>query len=461
MSNLILKTDSYKLTHAPMYPEGTTGVYSYLEARQGAAHDELVFFGLQPLLQKLQAGVTAEDVREAKELSDAHLGPGIFNEEGWMRVVNGYGGRLPLQIKAVPEGTILKPGDVMMTVENLDSRLPWLTNAVESLLLHIWYPITVASTSRQVKKNLKRRLELEGAPLDGLDFMLHDFGYRGVSSDESAAIGGAAHLVNFQGTDTLLAIKLLQDYYDADMPAFSVPATEHSVMTSLGVAGEQRIVSDLLDNYPTGILSIVADSYDIFGFVEKLGTVHREKVLERDGKVVVRPDSGDPITQIPTLLHMLWDSFGGIETPQGYKVLNPKLGILWGDGLDGPGEIEQICAAVQLAGFSVSNLVFGMGGGLLQKVNRDTERFAFKCSAQKRNGVWLDVQKNPLDTTKRSKAGRLTLRQRVKDGSLVTVREDLKVGEDDFSPDLLQTVFDLGVVTTRGSLDDVRQRASL
>lgn len=462
MRNLILSTDSYKLTHAPMYPEGTTHVYSYLEARRGAAHQNIVFFGLQPLLNRLAGSVvTAEDVAEAKRLTDAHLGPGIFNEEGWNRIVEVHGGYLPVRIRALPEGTVVPQGNVMMTVENTDSQLPWLTNALESLLLHVWYPITVASLSRSVKELFANKLERAGVPLDGIDFMLHDFGYRGVSSDESAETGGAAHLVNFQGTDTVLAITFIQEMYGAyEMPAFSVPATEHSVMTAQGRLGEVAVVNRLLDQYPTGILSLVADSYDVYEFTRNIGTRFKDRVLARDGKVVVRPDSGDPTEQLPELLDILWECFGGTTTEKGYHVLDPHVGLLWGDGIDGEREIETILGHVMDAGYAPSNIVFGMGGGLLQKVNRDTERFAFKCSAQKRNGVWMDVQKDPLDQTKKSKAGRLRLRMD-STGEVETVRAEEQDHDHIVIPDLLETVFENGQVLRLETFAEVRKRAAL
>jgi nicotinamide phosphoribosyltransferase len=468
MNNLILNTDSYKLTHAAMYPEGTTGVYSYLEARTGARDPYTVFFGLQAILEKyLNRPVRSDDVQVAQTLTDKHIGPGIFNAEGWLRVVNEHGGYLPLHIKAVPEGTVVPVGNVLMTVENTDSQLPWLTNALESLLLHVWYPITVATSSRQVKEMLARKLKEAGHSQEEIDaalpFMLHDFGYRGVSSNESAEMGGMAHLVNFMGTDTLPALIAAQRFYDAEMAGFSVPATEHSIMTSLGALGERRLVSDLLDKYPSGILSLVGDSYDIFNFSSEMGTVHYEAILGRDGKTVLRPDSGDPISQVPALLENLWEAFDGSRTNQSYRVLDSHVGCLWGDGLDGPEEIERIVDAVMSAGFSPINMVFGMGGGLLQKVNRDTERFAFKCSAQKRNGVWLPIQKDPLDQTKKSKAGRLELRKvdPIDGVQYETVEEGAFVHDHVIETNVLETVFKNGEITRHQTFDDIRDRAAL
>lgn len=464
--NIILKTDSYKLTHGAMYPDNTKGVYSYLEARTGARDPYTVFFGLQPILDELEAlTVTEGNLKEAKALSEIHLGPGIFNEKGWRKVIDVYDGKLPLKIKAVPEGTPVPVGNVMMTVENTDPDLYWLTNALESKLLHVWAPTTIATTSREVKRMYYGKL-LEAGHSDeeiaaAIDFMLHDFGYRGVSSDESASSGGAAHLTSFKGTDTLLALTFAHEFYDApyETLGFSVPATEHSIMTSEGKLGEYGLVNNLLHDYPTGILSLVGDSYDIFRFTAMLGSTFKDKVLARDGKVVVRPDSGDPITQIPELLNILWEQFGGRENSWGYKTLDPHVGMLWGDGLDGPDEIERIIDAVMAAGFSPINLVFGMGGGLLQKINRDTERFAFKCSAQKRNGVWIPIQKDPLDKTKASKPGRLALIYNEQWGTYDTRGEDDFVDNDETS--MLETVFENGEVVKRYTFDDIRQRAAL
>lgn len=462
--NLILATDSYKLGHWKQYPAGTRGVYSYLEARVGAKFPETVFFGLQSILRDLEgAVVSGRDIHEARELALAHFGTDdLFNRAGWERITTKHGGKLPLRIKAVPEGTPVPTGNVLMTVENTDPECYWLTNALESLLLHVWYPTTVASLSYNTKKMLKAKLEASADSTAGLPFMLHDFGYRGATTHEAAAIGGAAHLVNFSGTDTLPAMQLLRRDYDADLAdlAFSVPATEHSVMTSLGASGEQKIVSDLIDAHPTGILSVVADSYDIYRFVDALGGLFKQRILARDGKFVVRPDSvtaqhPTPDALVVELLNRLWMTFGGTTNSKGFRVLDPHVGLLWGDGI-GPEGIEEILNLMIACGFSAENIVFGMGGGLLQKINRDTQRFAFKASAQHRNGVWVGVAKQPLDATKASKAGRLKL---IQHGVLQTVREDSGAGQQ--AKDVLRTVFENGEIVERDDLATIRQRAAL
>lgn len=460
--NLILKTDSYKLNHWNQYPHDTEAVYSYFESRSGAQYDETVFVGLQYILKRYLEGVvvTQMDIIEAEKLAAAHFGgEELFNREGWYHILREHGGKLPVRICAVPEGTPVSVGNVLMTVENTCPECYWLTNALESLLTHVWYPSTVASQSRFVKQMLADKLERCGASLDGLQFMLHDFGYRGVSSDESSAVGGLGHLVNFVGSDTLTAMLTAVNYYDAqlDTLAFSVPATEHSIMTSLGESGEMKVVEQLLDEYPNGILSVVADSYNIYDFVDEIGTTYKDRILARDGVFVVRPDSitsRHPTPQLLTayLLEELWRRFGGTENEKGFKVLDPHVRVLWGDGID-PLGIEKIVDRAMLQGFSPENLVFGMGGGLLQKVNRDTQRFAFKSSAQKRDGVWYDVYKKPLDSSKASKRGKLKLLKI--DGRFLTVPSD--GGETG----LLRPVFENGELLTEQTFEEIRANAAL
>jgi nicotinamide phosphoribosyltransferase len=462
MNNIILATDSYKINHWNQYPVDTQAVYSYFEARPGARFPSTVFVGLQHILKEYMEGrvVTMEDVEQADALATAHFGgEGLFNREGWEHVVNDHDGKLPLKIKAVPEGTVVPINNVMMTVENTCPKCFWLTNAMESLLTHVWYPSTVATLSRHTKRVIASYLDMTAESRDGLPFMLHDFGYRGATSPESAAIGGFGHLANFKGTDTLPAMLLAMKYYDAKLDdlAFSVPATEHSVMTAKGEEGEFTVVEQLLDNYPTGILSVVADSYDIYRFVDTIGTTYKDRILERDGVFVVRPDSITPEHKTPqaltvNLVRRLDAHFGSTPNTKGYKVLNPKVRILWGDGID-PLGIDLILHELECAGYSAENMVFGMGGGLLQKdINRDTQRFAFKCAAAKRENEWVDVFKKPLDESKASKKGRLKL---VRNGELKTV--PIIHGGDD----VMQTVFLNGEVVKTYTMDEVRANAEL
>jgi nicotinamide phosphoribosyltransferase len=472
--NIILLTDSYKVGHHNMYPKGTQNVYSYFESRKGAKFNETVFFGLQAYLKRYLEGVvvTVADIDEADAFCKEHfLGMNFFNQSMWRRVVEVHGGKLPLRIMAVKEGTPVPVGNVMMTVEATDETInpetnsaffAPLTNVFETILTHVWHPSNVATISRDIKKHLKAGFDKTVPNELGwlIDYMLHDFGFRGVSSVESAGMGGAGHLVNFKGTDTLIAITYARRYYNTtEMVAHSVAATEHSVMTAEGPAGEFDIVEKLINEYPSGILSVVSDSYDIENAIRVYGTKLKEKILGRnDGaKFVIRPDSprfdGDtPADQILWIAKELEKYFGATVNDKGYKMLHPKVGIIYGDGLSRDEIVEAIDALIA-NGYAASTCVFGMGGGLLQKHNRDTQRNAFKCSAQKRGDKWIEIFKDPKDKSKSSKRGRLALV--FEDGQYKTVLES------DAKNNLLEVVFENGVIVRDMTWNEVRNNAKV
>lgn len=239
-SNIIMLSDSYKVTHYNQYPPGVKGVYSYFESRGGRWSD-IVFFGLQYILKRYLQGqqVTIEKIAEAKSFFGAHFfgNKTLFNEQGWMHILNNHAGRLPVRIKAVPEGTVVPVSNVLMTIENTDPHCWWLPNYLETLLVQVWYPSTVATNSRMSRRVLLQFLEETGDP-SLIDFKLHDFGFRGSTSVESAGLGGAAHLVSFKGTDTMAALVVARDYYGEQMAGFSIPAAEHSTITSWGEENE-------------------------------------------------------------------------------------------------------------------------------------------------------------------------------------------------------------------------------
>lgn len=454
--NLILKTDSYKLTHHDMLPDGTARVYSYLEARNGGDYDRTVWFGLQYYLQEYLAGsvVSHDDIEEARALCGWHFGGNWmkFDVAGWQYIVNQYGGRLPLRICAPLEGSIIPTGNVLMTIENTDPRVPWLTNAVESLLMKVWYPMTVATRSWYVRQGIFDAVERTGGDVKMVDYMLHDFGYRGASSEESAAIGGAAHLLSFSGTDTIEAMRFARDYYGANQPGASVAATEHSIMTALGPHGERAQALRVIAHHPNQIVSVVADSYDYYRFVDWM-IAERELIDRNHVRLVIRPDSvtrdhRTPADVILWTLERIAAKLGSIPTSTGHKIL--PYGVLWGDGLE-PTDITLILDRCTEAGFAAQNLVFGMGGGLLQKVNRDTCRCAIKCSAQLRNGEWSDVQKTPHQIDKASKAGRLQLVHG--HAGYETIREN----EPTLQDHLLQPVFEDGLVLRQERFETIRQ----
>lgn len=456
MDNFALLTDSYKLGHYKMYPAGTQYVYSYFEARKGAKFPKTVFFGLQKLIKELASvRITIEDVELGKSFTDAHIGPDVFNYDGWKHIVEKHDGKLPIEIKAIEEGTKVPIDNVMFTVVNTDPKCPWLTGHVETLLTHVWHPSTVATLSREVKEFFVETMEETCDTLEKLPFMLHDFGMRGVSSLESAEMGGLGHLVNFMGTDTVPSILAGWKWYNTkNMLGFSVNATEHSIMTSLSREGEAEVIGNLIEKFPSGILSVVSDSYDIEACVREIyGEQFKEKILNRDGVFVVRPDSGEPVSTIMTLLEILDEKFGSYENNKGYKVLDDKIRLIWGDGINFDG-IQAIIMEMIKHNWSVDNIVFGMGGSLLQRIDRDTQRFAFKSSAQFRDGKWHDIFKDPKDQSKRSKKGKLSL---IKDDrGYVTIQTKCLGARED----LLKTVFLNGEVVKELTFEQVRDNSN-
>jgi nicotinamide phosphoribosyltransferase len=465
--NVILDSDSYKTSHWMQYPPGTEYVYSYLESR-GGQFDKTVMFGLQYIIKKYLTGpvVTHEMIDVAKLMIVEHMGgdPRNFNEEGWRYIVDHHGGHLPLLIKAIPEGTRIGTHNALVTVVNTDPKCYWLVNYVETMLMRLWYPITVASLSAEIKDIIREYLELSGDPetLEGkLVFMLQDFGSRGSTSRESAAIGAAAHMVNFRGTDTMVGLSLALKYYRPDsMPGFSVPAAEHSTITSWGRDREAQAYANMLQSYPTGIVSIVSDSYDIFNACSEIfGRELKAEVASRNGTVVVRPDSGEIIPTILKLLEILGDRFGYETNRKGYKVLPQFVRLLQGDGMN-IHTIRALCRAITDAGWSIDNMAcFGMGGKLLQGVDRDTLKFAFKCSAIRINGVWYDVYKDPVgDKGKGSKRGvHKVVFQNGNDKKFHTVSSLIDPFINHFG-DHLVTVFLDGVLTNEYSLTYIRER---
>ncbi len=407
--NIILNTDSYKVSMFKQYPVGTTGVYSYIESR-GGRYDQTVFFGLQAFIKEyLLEPITQADIDIADEILTAHGEP--FNREGWEYILRAHGGYLPVVIRAVPEGTVVPVKNVLATIENTDPQAFWLTTWLETALLRaIWYPTTVATQSWTIKRVILDYLEKTGDPTL-IDFKLHDFGARGVSSMESAGIGGAAHLVNFMGTDTISGVLFAREYYNAGVAGFSIPAAEHSTITSWGRDGEVKAYANMVDQFarPGSILAVVSDSYDIFNAASNLwGEALREKVIASGATVVIRPDSGDPVEINRRLIEILGEKFGYTVNSKGFRVLN-NVRLIQGDGVNEL-SIRSILGAFMAMGWSADNIAFGMGGALLQQLDRDTQKFAMKCSAALVNGEWIDVQKDPVtDSGKKSKAGRVQL----------------------------------------------------
>ncbi len=345
---LVLNTDSYKTSHWLQYPPGTTTVFSYIEARGGTL-PYTVFFGLQALLKEyFTKPVTADDLVLAAEVCAAHGVP--FNREGWQHIVDAHGGRLPVRIRAVPEGTVVPVSHALVTIENTDPACYWLTSFLETALLRVWYPTTVATHSHATRRIIADALDRTGDPA-GLPFKLHDFGARGVSSLESALLGGMAHLVNFQGTDTMTALLGARVYYGEPMAGFSIPAAEHSTITSWGRDGEAAAYRNMLKQFgkPGALLAVVSDSYDLDAAVTRLwGGELRDEVIASGATVVIRPDSGDPTTLVLRTVRSLDAAFGSDVNAKGFKVLR-HVRVIQGDGITRE-SIASILAALIGAG---------------------------------------------------------------------------------------------------------------
>jgi nicotinamide phosphoribosyltransferase len=459
--NRVIDTDSYKASHWLQYPPETTLVHSYLESR-GSERDytETVFFGLQYLLKRyFSRAVTRAEIDEAREVITAHGEP--FHYEGWLRLIEKHGGRLPFRIRAVREGSIVPTRNALMTVENTDAEFFWITSWFESQLMRLWYPITVATQSYYIKRDVFRFLQETADDAPGeINFKIHDFGSRGVSSQETAAIGGAAHLVNFLGTDTMPALLIHREFYNEPMAGFSIPAAEHSTITSWGRENEREAYRNMLRRFakPGETVAVVSDSWNIYDAVEKIwGEQLRQEVIDSGATIVIRPDSGEPVEVVSRVAQILGEKFGTTVNSKGYKVLK-NVRIIQGDGVNEQ-SIHDILTSLKNLGFSASNIAFGIGGSLLQKINRDTLKFAYKCSAVVVGGKLRDVYKQPItDAGKNSKKGRLDLILD-ENGEYRTARlKDAETRAAENSQ--MQTVFENGAVLIDDNLEAIRKRAS-
>lgn len=444
----MLDNDSYKDSHHLQIPPGTTEMVSYIEARgydparkiispeiksvldrvlnpdlrnmilnealQNAPRwDHTMFFGPQMILKRwFSQRVTRLMVKDAARWHSYHGEP--FPEADWIRVVERHGGYVPVRVDALPEGTVSPLKIPLVRVISTDPELAYMAARVETALHRVWYPTTVPTQDLHIKLDLYQSLmETSDFPDAVIPFMLHDFGSRGVSSQESAGIGGASHLLNFMGTDTTAGIHYAQAYYNEfAMPGFSIPAAEHSTITSWGgPANEHEAFGNMIDKFgkPNGIFAVVSDSYDIYNAVQNLWGGMLKSRVEGLGKIncrlVVRPDSGDPTVVPIRVIESLGACFGYTVNSKGYKVLPSYVRAIQGDGVN-QRSIRMILSNLKAAGWSTENLAFGMGGAMLQQVDRDTLQFAMKTCSIRRNGEIVDVFKQPkTDPGKNSKRG--------------------------------------------------------
>lgn len=460
--NLIISTDSYKASQFLQYPKDTITISSYIEAR-GGKYRETVFFGLQAFIREyLSDPITMVDVDFAEEVITAHGEP--FNREGWEYIVKEHGGYLPLRIQALPEGTVSPTGTAQVQVMNTDPKCYWLTSYIETALLRaIWYPSTVATVSREMKKVIKAGLEkTSDVPVDAqIPFKLHDFGARGATSQEAAMLGGMGHLINFMGTDTMEALVAARYYYGETMAGFSIPASEHSTITSWGQESEVDAFRNMIKTFggEGKIYACVSDSYNIYKAVDELWPSLKDEIIANGGTLVVRPDSGDPLTVPIEVVDRLMDKFGYTINSKGYRVLPDYIRVIQGDGINAE-SLPIIVENMINAGLSLDNLAFGMGGGLLQNVNRDTLKYAMKASArQSDDGVWHDVFKDPVHGGKTSKKGRLAV-QHYPRGAWATMPEHVIDARSEHN-NLLQDVYVNGELVRIEKFSDIRNRAKL
>jgi nicotinamide phosphoribosyltransferase len=494
--NIMLLADSYKATHWKQYPQNTERIYSYMECRgcnnkmelvkgrNTLEWDHSVFFGLRYVMKRYLVGVqvTPEKIYEVETFYNDHFpGRTLFNRNGWLHIKEKHEGILPVVIKALPEGSVVNLSTPLLTVENTCSECFWLPNFLETLLLQLWHPISVASNSMYQRISIQSYLKSFGLGEQDADeratYALHDFGFRGVSSVESAAIGGAAHLLSFNGSDTVAAIRLCTEYYgasDIKGTGTSIPASEHSTITSWRTGSDDNEVTamkNMIDQYNDGLVACVSDSYDIFKacwllWGHELKENIRSAYVNSGGKfkLIVRPDSGNPPEICLSVLHLLWEAYAqGTTSSAGdtegrlynetfssvrkydkkeFKVLPKCIGVIQGDGVDYK-TIPVILETVVCGGFVPESVTFGSGGALLQKLNRDTFQMAFKCSAtykyklkpvnckvQSTDGTWHPVFKDPRTAkSKKSKRGLLKVS---KDGHNYTTHTSFN---DDNAPD--------------------------
>lgn len=481
----ILLKDGYKVGHKFQYPEGTTLVYSNMTPRRARneAIQEIVFFGLQYFIEEYLIrqfdeaffSQPKEAVLQAyARRMDHYLGKDAVSYDHIAALHDlGY---LPLEIKAVAEGSLVPLRVPVLTIKNTLPEFFWLTNMLETLMSAIiWKPCTSATTAFQYLRTFTRYAEeTVGADKSFIPWQGHDFSFRGMSGVEDALMSGAAHLLSFAGTDTIPAIDFLETYYGADckqeLIGGSVPATEHSVMCMGSQDGEIETFERLITKvYPAGVVSIVSDTWDfwqvITGFLPQL----KERILAREGKVVIRPDSGDPVKIIvgdedaipgspeyKGAVTCLWEIFGGTVTEKGYKLLDPHIGLIYGDSITTERQ-DAILEGLKRKGFASYNVVLGIGSYTYEYVTRDTFGFAMKATYGEVEGKGRDIFKDPKtdDGTKKSAKGLMQVFRNEATGRL-ELKDQCSWAEE--AQGELKTVFKDGKLTREQTLAEIRER---
>jgi nicotinamide phosphoribosyltransferase len=486
--NPLTAIDFYKADHRNQYPKGTSEVYSNFTARSNRlakfikdGHDnKIVMFGLQYFLKNFLIDVWNEQffnkdkgkvVAVYKKRMDCALGENAIGGDHIEALHDlGY---LPIKIKALPEGSRVPIGVPVLTVVNTHPEFFWLTNYIESVIsCYLWKPITSATTAFEYKRLLTKYALKTATDLEFVPFQAHDFSFRGLSSLQDSALSGAAHLTSFCGTDTVPAIDFLEDYYNVDASnypiGFSVPATEHSVMC-MGTKTEELETFKRLINqtYPTGIVSIVSDTWDFWQVITQFLVELKPDVMARDGKVVIRPDSGDPVKIIcgdpdadigspahKGAIECLWDTFGGSQTATGYKLLDEHIGLIYGDSITLE-RAQQIMQGLAKKGFASGNVVLGVGSYTYQYVTRDNHGFAMKATSGVVNGERREIFKDPKTDSGTKRSAKGLLRVEMQQGNYTLFDQQTPAQEQQGA---LEVVFENGIITKEQNLAQIRDR---
>ncbi|UJW75548.1 nicotinate phosphoribosyltransferase [Rhizobium sp. SL42] len=456
--NAILNTDSYKLGHYLQYPADTHAISALITTRGNSFRPEVMFFGLQMFLKEyLSKPITAADIEEAEDVAGLHGQP--FDRTGWTHILKAHGGFLPLRIAALPEGIAIRRGVPVVQVVNTDPLVPWLTSHIEPALLRaVWYPSTVATTAWRLRLAIQPYLDRTADDIADLQRnRISDYGARGTSSLEQAALGGAAHLVHFDSSDSLPGILHARRYYGARMAGKSIPAAEHSTITAWGQSREPNAFANMIDRFSKfAAYSVVSDSFDLNNAVAEIwGKQLQTKVRASGATLVVRPDSGDPIETPVQVVAQLAYAYGTRLNSKGFKVLDGNVRVIQSDGVSLQ-DIQMILGRLEGMGFSAENISFGMGSALLHKVNRDTLSFTMRASALKDDrGVWRDIGRRPTNPQEKAPmSGRLAV---ITDGTDIV---NIPLAELGSRENILHPVWENGTLVRDWSFDEIRQRAA-
>ena len=493
--NPFLITDAYKVSHYRMYPQGTTLVYSNFTPRSNKhapkGCDRVVSFGQQMVMMQINEMFDENffGIRNTKLNGDMRLKDKVCSEikkEYSLLLGTDFDvshiealwdlGYLPIRVKALSEGTLVPMGVPVLTIVNTKPEFFWLTNFLETIISNLlWKPMTSATIAYQYKKNLtKRCLDTDKEAIEFVNFQGHDFSMRGMDSVDAVISSGLGHATSFLGSDSLPVIYGARKYYgETDFVIGSVSATEHSVMCAGGaeIGDELETFRYLMEQFPTRMLSIVSDTWNLWKVLTEYLPALKEEILQRDGKIVIRPDSGDPVdiicglceefelgssSQDKGIIELLWDIFGGTINSQGYKVLDPHIGAIYGDSIT-IDRAEEICERLESKGFASTNIVLGIGSFTYQYNTRDTFGFAMKATYVEINEKGRAIFKDPItdDGTKKSAKGLLHVQKNDFNGDYELI--DNVNWESEASGEL-QVIFKEGKFFNITSLTEVRNK---